>query len=59
MALTISSTAFAHSGPIPRRYACEGADISLVLEWSGVPRGATSLVRIVDDPDAADPKAPQ
>ncbi len=59
MALAISSAAFPHDGPIPKQYTCEGADRSPALEWSGVPAGAKSLVLIVDDPDAPDPKAPR
>lgn len=59
MPLTLTSTAFHHSGDIPERYTCEGDDVSPPLSWSGVPAGAKSLVIIVDDPDAPDPKAPK
>ena len=59
MALTIASMAFTHNGPIPKPYTCEGADHSPPLQWSDVPQGARSLVMIVDDPDAPDPKAPK
>jgi len=59
MALALKSSAFAHNGEIPRRYTCQGEDVSVPLAWSGVPAGAKSLVLIVDDPDAPDPKAPR
>lgn len=59
MSLTLTSTAFRHQGEIPSRYTCDGDDISPPLAWSGVPPGAKSLVLIVDDPDAPDPKAPK
>jgi Raf kinase inhibitor-like YbhB/YbcL family protein len=59
MALMISSTAFTPNGSIPTKYTCEGADVSPPLAWSGVPANARSLVLIVDDPDAPDPKAPK
>jgi Raf kinase inhibitor-like YbhB/YbcL family protein len=59
MALTLSSTAFSHGGEIPTVHTCEGPDRSPPLAWSGVPAGAKSLVLIVDDPDAPDPKAPK
>jgi Raf kinase inhibitor-like YbhB/YbcL family protein len=59
MTLTITSPAFAEQRPIPQTYTCEGADISPPLAWSGVPGAARSLVLIVDDPDAPDPKAPK
>ncbi|MBN1142294.1 MAG: YbhB/YbcL family Raf kinase inhibitor-like protein [Deltaproteobacteria bacterium] len=59
MALTLGSTAFANGGGIPSRYTCEGKDLSPPLAWSGIPAGAKSLVLIVDDPDAPDPKAPR
>lgn len=59
MPLAIRSPAFAHQGAIPKRHTCDGDDVSPALEWSGVPRDAKSLVLIVDDPDAPDPKAPK
>lgn len=59
MDLSITSSAFTNSGAIPKRYTCEGQDISPPLSWSGVPAGAKSLVLIVDDPDAPDPAAPR
>ena len=57
MALTLSSPAFEHGQAIPRRYTCEGDDISPPLEWAGLAGGAKSLALIVDDPDAPDPAA--
>ncbi len=59
MSLTIQSSAFNHNGAIPSRYTCDGENISPPLSWSGVPENAKSLVLIVDDPDAPDPKAPK
>jgi Raf kinase inhibitor-like YbhB/YbcL family protein len=59
MALAISSPAFAESAEIPALFTCEGQDLSPALEWTGVPEAAQSLVLIVDDPDAPDPKAPK
>lgn len=47
MALRITSPAFEHGESIPRRYTCEGEDISPPLEWSGVPKGTKSLAVIV------------
>ena len=59
MAFTLSSPAFENGEPIPRRYTCEGDDISPPLDWSGVPAGTKSLALIVEDPDAPDPAAPK
>ena len=59
MALTLSSPAFANGASIPAKYTCEGDDIAPALTWSGIPDNARSLVLIVDDPDAPDPKAPR
>ena len=59
MSLAITSSAFAHGGPIPRLFTCQGRDISPALAWSGLPAGTKSLALIVDDPDAPDPAAPK
>lgn len=59
MTLSLKSPAFSHLGEIPKRYTCEGSDVSPPLAWSGVPEGTESLVLVVDDPDAPDPKAPK
>jgi hypothetical protein len=57
--LNLTSAAFEHGASIPKRYTCEGEDLSPPLAWSGVPAGARSLALIVDDPDAPDPAAPK
>ena len=59
MSLAIGSPAFVNSGDIPRRYTCEGDDVSPPLTWSGAPQGTRSFALIVDDPDAPDPMAPK
>ena len=59
MAMTLSSPAFGPNSEMPTSTTCEGKDRSPALEWSGVPAAAKSLVLIVDDPDAPDPKAPK
>jgi len=59
MPFTLTSTAFAKGDSIPKKFTCEGENISPPLEWQGVPADARSLVLIVDDPDAPDPKAPR
>jgi len=59
MNLSLTSNAFADGDAIPALYTCDGRDISPPLAWSGAPAGTKSLVLIVDDPDAPDPKAPR
>ena len=57
--LTLTSSAFAAGEPIPRRFTCDGPNISPPLAWAGAPAGTRSLALIVDDPDAPDPAAPK
>ena len=59
MPLSLTSSAFTNGGKIPRKYTCEGDDISPPLAWSATPQGTKSLALIVDDPDAPDPAKPQ
>jgi Raf kinase inhibitor-like YbhB/YbcL family protein len=59
MTLTLRSRVFDNGDTIPSKYTCVGADISPPLTWAGVPKTARSLVLIVDDPDAPDPRAPK
>ena len=50
--LQIKSSAFENGEMIPKKYTCDGEDISPPLSWSGIPEGAKSLTLISDDPDA-------
>lgn len=59
MAMTLKSPSFSQNGEMPSTFTCEGRDVSPALEWTGVPAAAKSLVLVVDDPDAPDPKAPK
>jgi Raf kinase inhibitor-like YbhB/YbcL family protein len=56
MNITLTSTAFAHNQPIPRKHTGDGDDLSPPLSWSGVPDQARELVLICDDPDAPTPR---
>jgi Raf kinase inhibitor-like YbhB/YbcL family protein len=48
----LSSASFTASQMIPKKFSCEGTDVSPQLSWSGVPSAAQSLALIMDDPDA-------
>ena len=52
MAIEITSTAFAHGEPIPKKYSGEGVDVSPPLSWSALPDATEQLALICDDPDA-------
>ncbi|MDX6497848.1 MAG: hypothetical protein QOG23_1108 [Blastocatellia bacterium] len=51
--ITVTSIAFKEGQSIPAPYTCDGVNISPPLEWTGVPKTATTVAIIVDDPDAA------
>ncbi len=52
MSISIVSTAFRHDGEIPRKYTCDGDNVSPPLSWGEVPGNTKSLALICDDPDA-------
>ncbi len=52
MGWEIKSSAFAHRQSIPKKYTCQGEDVSPPLEWGKAPTGTKSIALICDDPDA-------
>jgi Raf kinase inhibitor-like YbhB/YbcL family protein len=51
-AMKLVSNAFAEGTAIPRRFTCDGENLSPPLQWSGAPEGSRSFVLLCDDPDA-------
>jgi Raf kinase inhibitor-like YbhB/YbcL family protein len=52
MEIKIHSTAFEEGGMIPKKYSCEGIDVSPPLLWTSIPEGTRSLALTCDDSDA-------
>lgn len=52
MNFSVSSPSFQNGGDIPKKFTCEGADVSPELEFTSPPANAQSLAIIADDPDA-------
>jgi Raf kinase inhibitor-like YbhB/YbcL family protein len=50
--MRLTSSAFANGDSIPRRFTCDGEDISPPLTWSDPPAGVRSFALICADPDA-------
>ena len=50
--MRLSSPAFFDGSAIPRRFTCDGDDLSPPLEWSDPPPGTHSFALLCDDPDA-------
>jgi Raf kinase inhibitor-like YbhB/YbcL family protein len=50
--MEISSSSFKQGDFIPRKYSCDGNDVSPPLNWGNVPDGTKSFALISDDPDA-------
>lgn len=50
--MQLTSSAFKHGKTIPKKYTCQGKDISPPLKIQDIPADAKSLALIVDDPDA-------
>ena len=51
--MELRSPDFRSDGPIPARFACDGADESPALRISRVPADTVSLALVMDDPDAS------
>ena len=51
MAFSLTTSAFP-GGVIPKKFTCDGADVSPALAWTDPPRGTASFALIADDPDA-------
>jgi len=49
---SVKTTAFSEGGTIPKKYTCDGADLSPALTGADAPAGTKSLALIADDPDA-------
>ena len=52
MGFEMNSSAFQENGAIPKKYTCEGGDLSPPLTWVNPPQGTKSFALICDDPDA-------
>jgi len=52
MAFAISSSSFPDGADIPKKFTCDGADVSPELSWTEPPPGTQSFTLIADDPDA-------
>jgi len=50
--MKLSSAAFDPGSTIPKKYTCDGPDVSPPLRWSDAPAGTQSFALIADDPDA-------
>ena len=50
--MQLRSAGFIDGSTIPRRFTCDGEDLSPPLAWSGAPAATRSFVLLCDDPDA-------
>ncbi len=52
MSLQITSAAFSAGETIPKKFTCDGPDVSPKLTWNESPAKTQSFALIMDDPDA-------
>jgi Raf kinase inhibitor-like YbhB/YbcL family protein len=52
MSISIISTAFNDGTVIPKRFTCDGENVSPSLKWSAFPAKTRTFALIADDPDA-------
>jgi len=53
--VVVTSDAFTDGGPLPRRYAKEGDNVSPPLRFANLPPGTREVVVLCEDPDAPMP----
>jgi Raf kinase inhibitor-like YbhB/YbcL family protein len=53
LTFAIFSPAFENEQPIPKKFTCDGENISPILTWANTPPETQSLALIVEDPDAS------
>jgi hypothetical protein len=52
MSFQILSTIFSNGDTIPKKFTCDGPDVSPQLNWKEAPAATKSFALIMDDPDA-------
>ena len=52
MGFAVTSPSFQNGGSIPKKFTCDGADVSPELQLAAPPSGTQSFALIADDPDA-------
>lgn len=50
--LMLTSPDFNPGEIIPKRFTCDGQNVSPAFRWTGVPEGTKELLMVCDDPDA-------
>jgi Raf kinase inhibitor-like YbhB/YbcL family protein len=53
MTFSLTSPSFTDGAGIPRKFSCDGDNVSPSLQWHEPPPGVKSFALIMDDPDAA------
>jgi Raf kinase inhibitor-like YbhB/YbcL family protein len=51
--IAVTSRAFQDGDQIPKKYSCDGDDVSPPLAWKGLPVNTGAVAIVVDDPDAS------
>jgi len=52
MPLSLISAAFPQGGNVPKKYTCDGDNVSPPFAWANVPDGTRSFLFVCGDPDA-------
>jgi Raf kinase inhibitor-like YbhB/YbcL family protein len=52
MAFELRSSAFRQNQAIPKKYTCDGSDVSIPLNWNDPAHETKGFALIADDPDA-------